>query len=702
MDVVIVTKRGSEMFHEMIRLIATPCLLYPFIMCLLSGSGLHALLGAISIQLSFSPLGSQHAQQIKMSIHFLCLFLSLSYFHVSLATSASQEIPQLQHSINSKQINPFSPKASLIRFWNIRVSNNLPIPHFLLNKASPLTPHQYAILNNLLKHNPKPFSFSSQFHHSLCSTPNLYCSFDDIPNTLQHSTVTKNDNANFDVYSNKQFANYGSSRVGGVDSFKNYSNNLNANNDAFRRYSTTSSRHSEQFKNYAENGNVANANFTSYGSGAASSTSDFNNYDKTVNVPNLGFSTYDSGGSNHKLSFSSYGNETNSGSQSFTSYGKRIRGGTTDFTNYADDSNILQSEFTNYGELSTGVTNDSFKIYSFSGNNPRNNFKSYGAGSAAGADNFISYRNRANVGDDSFRSYAAKSKSGTATFTNYGQSFNVGNDSFTEYGKGASGRTSFGFRSYGLGRAFKGYNKQGASFSEYRNFSAVSGRSVNKWVEPGKFFREKMMKEGNVIPMPNIKDKMIARSFLPLSISSKLPFSSTRLGEMREVFHAREGSATERVMMNALGECERVPSRGETKRCVSSAEGMIEFAVSVLGANVVVRSTENVNGSGRSVMIGTVYAVDGGKVTKSVSCHQSLYPYLLYYCHSVPQVRVYEADILDVDTKEKINHGVAICHLDTSAWGPEHGAFLALGSGPGQIEVCHWIFENDMTWTTAH
>ncbi|KAJ9567935.1 hypothetical protein OSB04_003901 [Centaurea solstitialis] len=30
-------------------------------------------------------------------------------------------------------------------------------------------------------------------------------------------------------------------------------------------------------------------------------------------------------------------------------------------------------------------------------------------------------------------------------------------------------------------------------------------------------------------------------------------------------------------------------------------------------------------------------------------------------------------------------------------WSPGHGAFVALGSGPGRIEVCHWIFENDMT-----
>ncbi|ESW10084.1 hypothetical protein PHAVU_009G179500 [Phaseolus vulgaris] len=627
-----------------------------------------------------------------MNIHFFfCFFLSLSSFHVSLA-SKDTPLPQTR-----ERINPFSPKASLIRYWNTRVTSKVPIPHFLLAKASPLTPQHYGILNKLLNEKPKPYN--PKLHHSLCSSPNLYCSFDDTPNTP--TLQRKNDDANFAVYNNKHFANYGTSRVDGVDSFKNYSNGLNANNDAFRRYSDSSTRRGEQFKNYADNGNVANTNFTSYGSAAAQSSSDFNNYDKTVNVPNLGFTTYDSGSSNHKLSFASYGNETNSGAQSFMSYGKRVRGGTSEFTNYASDANILQSEFNNYGDFSTGATNDSFKSYSFNGNNPRNVFKTYSAGSrGSAADNFISYRNRANVGDDTFQSYAARSKSGTAKFTNYGMSFNVGNDSFVEYGKGATGKSSFGFKSYGLGRAFKVYNKNDASFSEYRNFSATSGRVVNKRVEPGKFFRESIMKEGNVIVMPDIRDKMPARSFLPLAIASKLPFSSSRIDEMRELFEAREGSGTERVIVNALRECERAPSRGETKRCVASAEEMIEFAASVLGPSVVVRSTENVNGSGSSVMIGKVYPVDGGKVTKSVSCHQSLYPYLLYYCHSVPQVRVYEADILNVETKENMNHGVAICHLDTSSWGPEHGAFLALGSGPGKIEVCHWIFENDMTWTT--
>jgi hypothetical protein len=124
----------------------------------------------------------------------------------------------------------------------------------------------------------------------------------------------------------------------------------------------------------------------------------------------------------------------------------------------------------------------------------------------------------------------------------------------------------------------------------------------------------------------------------------------------------------------------------------------------MLGRDVVVRSTASAAGSGGEVQLGNVAGIDGGRVTRSVSCHQSLFPYLVYYCHSVPRVRVYEADIMAAGEEKKaiiINRGVAICHLDTSDWSPTHGAFVALGGKPGEIEVCHWIFEGDMTWTVA-
>ncbi|XP_030960939.1 polygalacturonase-1 non-catalytic subunit beta-like [Quercus lobata] len=221
------------------------------------------------------------------------------------------------------------------------------------------------------------------------------------------------------------------------------------------------------------------------------------------------------------------------------------------------------------------------------------------------------------------------------------------------------------------------------------------------WRQQGIFFRESMLKKGKVMPMPDIKDKMPERSFLPRSISSKIPFSTSKISELKKIFHAEDNSTMETMIVEALNKCEKAPSPGETERCVGSAEDMIDFAISILGRNIAVRSTENVKGSKQNIMIGSVKGINGGKVMQLVACHQTLFPYLLYSCHSVPKVRVYEVDILDPNSKAKINHGVASCHMHTSNSNPNH-AELTIASGPGQIRACHWVFENHLIWTVAN
>ncbi|KAJ0104795.1 hypothetical protein Patl1_18017 [Pistacia atlantica] len=582
---------------------------------------------------------------------FLFLFLSLSSFNVycDRASETKQDI--------SSRDNPFTAKASLIRYWNTHVSSDLPKPPpFLLSKASPLNAVDLAKLTKVATGN----SLSSNLD-AFCSLANLICSFDSQS-----------------------------------DAFKRTSQDANF---AVKMELVTVKTSPAMLKTVT----LSNENFTSYGPGANGGSGQFTSYADRVNVPNLRFTSYDSDDNNHKLKFTSYSDETNSGAETFISYGKNGNTGPTEFTGYGVNANTVGSGFTGYGE-SGNAPNDTFTSYGDSGNNPHNTFRSYGFGSNSGVSSFSSYRDTANVGDDSFQSYAKNTNSGKANFANYGKTFNLGNDTFKEYGIGSKGLTKVGFKSYGLARSFKGYAKNVATFAGYSNTGASSRQSSNfekRWVEPGKFFREAMLKQGNVMVMPDIRDKMPKRSFLPRPILSKLPFSTSELPQLKELFNVKDNSSTEVVIVNSLAECERAPSQGETKRCVGSMEDMIDFATSVLGQNVVARTTECVNGSKQRVMMGSVRGINNGKVTKSVSCHQSLYPYLLYYCHSVPKVRVYKADILDVESKMKINHGVAICHIDTSAWSPTHGAFVALGSTPGQIEVCHWIFENDLTWTIA-
>ncbi|XP_011086565.1 polygalacturonase-1 non-catalytic subunit beta-like [Sesamum indicum] len=593
--------------------------------------------------------------------------------------------------------NPFTPKGYVMRYWKKQISNDLPKPEFLLKKASPLNAAQYAAFSKLADQN----LLSTQLP-DFCSKANLLCFPDLSPSLEKHDG-----NVNFASYSNKNFTNYGTDRLGGTDSFKNYSDGENVPLDSFRRYSRDSTGHNDKFTSYATDANVVDQSFNTYGTSATGGKGQFDNYNSQVNVPNLRFTAYSDNSNGRQQSFTQYTDEANAGDQRFTSYGKNGNGAANEFTSYGKDSNVMGSTFNNYGESGNGA-NDTFTSYGTNTNVPENNFKNYGSQGNAATDTFKNYRDQSNVGDDSFDSYGKNSNAAKIDFVNYGQSFNEGTDKFTGYGKDSTG-PSVGFKIYGVNNTFKEYNKKGVTFARYINDSsssleaslAAKGKMVNKWVEPGKFFRESMLKTDTIMPMPDIRDKMPKRSFLPRVIVSKLPFSTSKLGDLKKLFHTEDNSSMTSMITDALGECERVPSPGETKRCVASIEDMIDFATSVLGRNVAVRSTETTKGSNGKIMLGQVKGINGGKVTKSVSCHQSLYPYLLYYCHSVPKVRVYEADILDPKSKAKINHGVAICHLDTSSWSPGHGAFIALGSGPGKIEVCHWIFENDMTWTIA-
>ncbi|KAJ0256302.1 BURP domain-containing protein [Hirschfeldia incana] len=591
----------------------------------------------------------------------------------------------------SAEKNPFTPKASLVRYWNKEITADKSLrSEFLISKASPLDAVDSATFAKLAAQNSLPTRLPD-----FCSAANLFCFPDLTPSLEKH-----NENVKFSVYNQKNFTSYGNGRAAGADSFKTYAG-YNGGVDSFRRYSRNAAGHDDKFTVYGERVNVDEKDFNSYGTFAAGGAGDFTNYQKGSNVPVSRFTAYSEGGTGRSQTFKTYTYEANAGNgQSFTSYSKKGNASPNEFASYGDSSNVIGSAFKNYGEEGNGAT-DTFTSYATGGNEPLNEFKSYGGSGNGAVDTFANYRDKANVGDDTFTSYAKASNAGTVKFKNYGQSYNPGSESFTGYGKGSEAH-KISFKTYTPNSTFKDYAKNGVAFAKY-NVSFLSatvgdGKTVNKWIEPGKFFRESALKEGTVIPMPDIKDKMPKRSFLPRSIVSKLPFSTSKLGEVKTIFHAGDNSSMEKIISDAVTECERPPSVGETKRCVGSAEDMIDFATSVLGRSVVLRTTESVAGSKQRVVIGKVNGINGGKLTKAVSCHQSLYPYLLYYCHSVPKVRVYEADLLELNSKTKINHGIAICHMDTSSWSPTHGAFLALGSKPGRIEVCHWIFENDMNW----
>ncbi|KAK4788752.1 hypothetical protein SAY86_020071 [Trapa natans] len=234
------------------------------------------------------------------------------------------------------------------------------------------------------------------------------------------------------------------------------------------------------------------------------------------------------------------------------------------------------------------------------------------------------------------------------------------------------------------------------SFTWYR--SHYTNRDNNgraNMVRSGIFFRESELREGNAMYFPDIIDKLPRRLFLPRVVVSKIPFSMSRLDEIVEIFHISKNSTIEHAILNALNDCERSPISGETKRCLATAEDMVDFAVSSLGSRRLVVHTTKINNKSSYSPTVTIKSVkEISQPRESLSCHQVIYPYLLYYCHSFPKVRIYEVNIMDMAAS-----AIAICHEDTSAWSPEHISFVELGPGPGKIEVCHWIYQNEMLWT---
>ncbi|XP_042518773.1 polygalacturonase-1 non-catalytic subunit beta-like [Macadamia integrifolia] len=210
------------------------------------------------------------------------------------------------------------------------------------------------------------------------------------------------------------------------------------------------------------------------------------------------------------------------------------------------------------------------------------------------------------------------------------------------------------------------------------------------------YFRESMVKEGSFMPVPDLRDPMSYKSFLPRTLASKITFSSIHIEELKKLFGVVDESKMDEYIQDTLGVCEKLPIRGELVTCVTSAEDLIDFVVKKLGHHVRLWSTESVEGSYENVTIGVVKLIYGNLSEPPALCHSQPFPFQIYYCHVLQKVKIYEVDI---HARKKVNQVIMACHYDTSKWNPNHLAFKLLGFGPGLIEVCHWINENGVVWT---
>ncbi|PKI42694.1 hypothetical protein CRG98_036976, partial [Punica granatum] len=413
---------------------------------------------------------------------FLLFFLIPSLNHVAATGTGASSVDYL----NGETPNPFTPKAYVIRYWNKRITSNLPQPPpFLLSKASPMNMVDAAAFTELAAQG----AISSHLP-AFCAAARLLCFPELSPSLDKHDK-----DSNFTTYIQRNFTNYGTGKLGGMDSFSGYADGANMPTNLFGQYSHNSATHLDslaliyscfkclalifelifptRFENYGHDGNVADQGFNGYGASSTGGRGEFQNYNEEVNVPNLKFNNYGSDGNGRAHTFSSYTRLDNSGDEKFTSYGRNGNGGPDEFNSYGNDSNAIRSSFTGYSERANGP-NDTFTNYGINGNMPENDFKRYSKGGNAGGEKFSNYREHANVGDDLFTSYGKDSIAGKVNFMNYGKSFNGGTDTFTRYGHG-SREQEVGFEVYGMNSTFKEYSRKVAvTFASYTNKTVAS------------------------------------------------------------------------------------------------------------------------------------------------------------------------------------------------------------------------------------
>ncbi|GLJ40906.1 hypothetical protein SUGI_0846240 [Cryptomeria japonica] len=461
---------------------------------------------------------------------------------------------------------PFAAKASLLRFWR-RALPGAQLPPFLLQKASPLNATSVALFSLYLKNHTL-----SDHIASFCTAAGLLCS---------SRTAVRNDKvvagpSNFEIYTDKDF--------------KQYKGNVNS------------------FKNYSDNENVEDEGFSTYRSGSRGGIDDFSSYGFQTNIPYHHFKNYGTQSSGVEV-FTSYADNSNVIQNGFTTYGKNANGALTGFTSYAAGSNIITNAFKAYDQAANASTGQ-FTSYAEDGNVVTNEFQNYAANANGADETFTNYAAHSSTQQAEFKSYGNKANGVGITFTNYGKDiWKDSSSDFAQYAQGSTG-PDVAFNSYTLNFTFKEYAKSGVRFSDYNRTVKAAG------VEAGKFFRENLLVQGKTLPMPDIKDYMPKRSFLPGSLAKNLPFSTETLPELMKILNIPENSTMSAIMARTLRECERAAVKDEIKKCVRSVEGMTEFAVSVLSSKVEILTTESTAGSRIQVSVGAVTGKDGGKITR--------------------------------------------------------------------------------------
>jgi len=198
------------------------------------------------------------------------------------------------------------------------------------------------------------------------------------------------------------------------------------------------------------------------------------------------------------------------------------------------------------------------------------------------------------------------------------------------------------------------------------------------------FFSPKELREGGQITLPELYSPW--KAFLPQNLSQLIPFATVALSDVVSSFGLSWSSNMTRNMNNTLIACEEKPAERETKTCTTSIEGMIEFVLSNFGSSDSLELAFHpafTGESGKKARVRKV--VERLSNRPPLSCHRLVYPYGVFYCHTINGTLTLTMELEVLEKNGNIFNATALCHPSELS----KGSFY-----------CHLILGDTLLWLT--
>ncbi|KAM5548934.1 BURP domain-containing protein 11 [Rosa sericea] len=236
------------------------------------------------------------------------------------------------------------------------------------------------------------------------------------------------------------------------------------------------------------------------------------------------------------------------------------------------------------------------------------------------------------------------------------------------------------------------------SAHEHHDHMHAHSSSRNEAHEQG-FFTLVDFHKGSTMPLnfPNQDHS----PFLPKKTADSLPFSTSQLPHLLQLFSIPRDSRDAKHMAYTLDQCEQKPIKGETKFCATSLESMNDFVHKIIGSGIKFNILSTTHPPTSTSITQKYTILEEPKqviASKMVFCHPVPYPYAVFFCHHFESDTRFFQVSLGGENGDKVE-AVAVCHMDTSDWDSKLSLFRNLGiKASASSPVCHFFPENHLVW----